>query len=117
MANPNLKNLTQVYGQNSTISGVPAIASGIVACSGNQVLKINSLYISNIVNVSTNLTVDLHDGSSQYYFCKDKPVASGETINLIRTEVPVYVTENQSLRILASSSGALSALVSYERIS
>lgn len=116
MANPNLKNLTQVYGQNSTISGVPTVASGIVACSGNQVLKINSLYISNIVNMSTNLTVDLHDGSSQYYFCKDKPVGSGETINLIRTEVPVYITENQSLRILASSGSALSALVSYERI-
>lgn len=119
MANVNLKSLTSVLGENASIADIPTTASGIVTCSSNQVLKVNSLYVSNIDGAnSATITADLHDGSSVLsYFVKGTSVGAGGAVNIITSETPVYVTEGQSIRLTASASGDLSGFVSYERIS
>lgn len=119
MANVNLKSLTTVLGENASIADIPTTASGIVTCGNNQVLKINSLYVSNIDGVnSATITADLHNGSSVLsHFVKGTSVGAGGTVNIITSETPVYVTEGQSIRLTSSASGDLSGFVSYERIS
>lgn len=118
MANPNLKNLTSVYGLTVGMSGVPTSASGIVTCGSNEVLKINSLYVSNIDGTNTaSVSADLYDGSVVLgYYAKELSLGAGGTVNIITNETSVYLNENQSLRLTASTSGDLSAIVSYERI-
>jgi hypothetical protein len=119
MANVNLKNLTTVLGENASIADIPTSASGIVTCSSNQVLKINSLYVSNIDGTnSATITADIHNGSSVLsHLVKGTSVGAGGTINIVTGETPIYVTEGQSVRLTASASGDLSGFVSYERIS
>ena len=118
MANPNLKNLNNVFGENASISGVPTSPSGILTCQSNQVLKVNSLYISNInTNNSANATIDLYNGTSVLnYFIRATVVGAGGSINIITGGSPVYITEGQTIRISASSNNDLSAFISYERI-
>lgn len=119
MANVNLKSLTTVLGENASIADIPTSASGIVTCQNNQVLKINSLYVSNIDGVNTAaITADVHNGTNVLsYLVKGTSVGAGGTVNIITMETPIYVTEGQSLRLTASASGDLSGFVSYERIS
>jgi len=119
MANVNLKNLTTVLGENANIAEIPTSASGIVTCSSNQVLKINSLYVSNIDGTnSANITVDIHNGSTVLsYLVRNTTIGAGGSINIITAGSPAYVTEGQSVRLTASASGDLSGFVSYERIS
>ncbi|NBP01294.1 MAG: hypothetical protein EBU90_14355 [Proteobacteria bacterium] len=119
MANVNLKSLTTVLGENSSIADIPTTASGIVTCQNNQVLKINSLYVANIDGTnSANITADLHNGTSVLsYLVKNTVIGAGGSINIITAGSPVYITEGQTVRLTSSSSGDLSGFVSYERIS
>lgn len=119
MANVNLKSLTTVLGENASIVDIPTTASGIVSCSSNQVLKINSLYICNVDGTNTaSITADIYTGSSVLsYLTKGTNVGAGGTVNIVTSETPVYVTEGQSIRLTASASGDLSGFISYERIS
>jgi len=119
MANVNLKSLTTVLGENASIVDIPTTASGIVSCSSNQVLKINSLYVSNIDGVNTaSITADIYSGSSVLsYLTKGTNIGAGGTINIVTSETPIYITENQSIRLTSSASGDLSGFISYERIS
>lgn len=119
MANPNLKNLTSVFGENASIADVPITPTSIVTCNNNNLLKVNSLYVSNIDGVnSASVTVDLYSGTSILsYFTRNLNIGSGSTISIITSESPVYLTEGQSLRLTSSASGDLSAIVSYEKIS
>jgi hypothetical protein len=118
MANVNLKTLTNVLGENASIADISTSAGAIVTCNSNQVLKINSLYVSNIDGTnSANITADLHNGTSILsYLVKNTVVGAGGSINIITAGSPVYVTEGQSIRLTASVSGDLSGFVSYERI-
>lgn len=119
MANINLKSLTTVLGENSSIDDIPTSPSGIVTCGSNEVLKINSLYASNIDGVnSATITVDIYDGSAvDSYLVKGLSVGAGGTVNVVTNDAPIYINEGQSVRLTSSASGDLSGFVSYERIS
>jgi hypothetical protein len=118
MANPNLKILSSVFGENANMASVPTTATAIVTCGNNELLKINSLYVSNIdgVNAAT-VTVDIYYGSTVLsYLIKGLTVGAGGTVNVITFDSPLYLTENQSLRLSANVIDDLSAVVSFERI-
>lgn len=119
MANVNLKSLTTVLGENASIADIPTSASGIVSCGSNEVLKINSLYVSNIDGVnSATITADIYDGSAvDSYLVKGLSVGAGGAVTVVTSEAPVYINEGQSVRLTASATGDLAGFVSYERIS
>jgi opacity protein-like surface antigen len=119
MANPNLKNLTSVFGENASLTYASSTPTAIVTCDANQLLKVNSLYATNTSSAGTiNVTVDIHNGSSILsYLIAGLAVGPGGTINIITFDSPLYLTENQSIRVTASANSAISAVTSFERIS
>lgn len=119
MANVNLKSLTTVLGENASITDIPVTPTNIVSCGSNEVLKINSLYVSNIDGVnSATITADIYDGSAvDSYLVKGLSVGAGGTVNVVTNETSIYINEGQSIRLTSSASGDLSGFVSYERIS
>lgn len=119
MANVNLKSLTTVFGENASIADIPTSASGIVTCGSNEVLKVNSLYVSNIdsTNAAT-VTADVYDGSNvNSYLVKGLSVGAGGTVNIVTNETSIYINEGQSIRLTSSASGDIAGFISYERIS
>lgn len=119
MANVNLKSLTTVLGENASIADIPTSPSGIVTCGSNEVIKVNSLYVSNIDGVnSATITVDIYDGSAvDSYLVKGLSVGAGGTVNIVTNETSIYINEGQSIRLTSSASGDLAGFISYERIS
>ena len=117
MANPNIVNVTTIYGksavQNVTTSPTAIVSNG---SSSNTVLKLNALYIANIDGVN-NATVDieLYRSSTSYYIAKTVTVPADASIDVLTESI--YLEEGDSLRLTASAASDLSAVCSYEEIS
>ena len=120
MAAPNLIGATTITGKVSG-QAITTAATAIVsnASSSGKVLKINSLYISNIDGTaSADVTVDVFKGgATAYRLAYLITVPPKSTINVIAKDVSVYLEENDSLRLTASVNGDLEGVCSYEDIS
>lgn len=115
MANPNIVNVTAIYGQTAA-QAVTNSAANIVSNSAasGKVFKINALYISNIISTNANITVDIFRSSVAYRLVKDLIVPTGATVNVL--DKAIYLLEGDALRVTASANSSLEAICSYEEI-
>jgi hypothetical protein len=119
MANPNIVNVTSIFGKTS-IQNVGTSAAVIVenTAGSNKVLKINSLTIANVDGVnSADATVDLFRSSVSYKIANTVAVPADSTLIVISKDTAIYLEEGDSIRCLASAAGDLQAVCSYEEIS
>jgi len=120
MANPNIVNVTTITGKTAgqAITTSPTAIVTNTASSG-KLLKINSLYISNINgSTSADVTVDVYKaGTTAYRLAYLITVPAKSTVTVIAKDIQVYLEESDSLRLTASSSSYLEGVCSYEEIS
>lgn len=117
MANPNIVNVTSIYGKMAT-QVVAATATAIVTNSSGsgKVLKINALYAGNTdASLNYDLTADVYRSSTAYRFACAITVPSKATLDVI--SAPIYLEEGDSLRLTASTASKIEAVCSYEEIS
>jgi hypothetical protein len=123
MANPDLKNLNNVYGIGEGAVNIPTTPTGILVNAGSSgfVYKINSIYVSNIhSSLDADITLDIYDtvsSSIMGYFTKNMNVPNTNSIVPVSQDAPVYLNEGKTLRATASVPSGLSVIVSYEAIS
>lgn len=119
MANPNIVNVSTIYGKTS-VANVSTSAAAIVTNSANSgsIYKINSLVVSNIDGTSTaDITVDLYRSSIAYNLISTVAVPADAAFVAIDKNAPIYLEEGDALRVTASANGDLQAVCSYEDIS
>jgi hypothetical protein len=120
MANPNIVNVTSILGR-TVGAAIGTSASALVSNSAgsNQIFKINSLIISNVDGTNAaDVTVDFFDNqTTALRLVSTVTVPADATLVVISKETAIYLEENDSLRVLASASGDLEAVCSYEIIS
>jgi hypothetical protein len=118
MALPNLNSPTKVEGKNA-VQAVGTSATAIVentAASGKSI-RIVALWVANVDGSSAaDVTADVYDGTTGRKIASTVSVPADATLELIGAR-PLYLKEGDSLRLLASASGDLEAVVSYEEIS
>lgn len=120
MANPNIVNVSSIYGK---VSGNALTTSGIIIVnnpsSSSKIVKVNSLIISNINGSSAaDATVYLlKSGSTTIYLSYTISVPADSTLVVISKDTSIYLEESDAIYALASSNSYLHALVSYEDIS
>lgn len=119
MANPNIVNVSDIRGKTA-VQNVTTSASNIVSnsTSSGKVFKINSLTVANVDGVnSANITVDIFRSSTSYKIANTIAVPADSTLVVISKDTAIYLEEGDSLRCLASATGDLQAVCSYEEIS
>jgi hypothetical protein len=117
MANPNIVNVSEIYGKTA-VQSVTTTATAIVtnAANSNKVIKVNALYISNIDATSNEeITVDIFRAGTAYHITKTVVVPTGATLDVISKAI--YLQEDDALRLTAGSDSKLQAVCSYEEIS
>lgn len=116
MANPNIVQVSNILGKTGVLS-VSTDATAIVEnqASSNTIVKVNTLYISNIDTENRDVTVDLFRSSTAYHIGQNITIPDNATLSLL--ERPLYMEEGDSLRITGSANSALQAVCSYEVIS
>ena len=119
MANPNIVNVTSIYGK-TVGTAINTTATTIItnAAASNKVLKINSLYIANVNGTTAaDITVEIYKNqTTAYRLAYTVSVPADATMVIISKDAGIYLEENDTLRANASSSGFLEAVCSYEDI-
>ena len=118
MVAPNLITASSIVGKTKA-EFVPATLTTILnnPANSSSAYRINVLYVTNIGISDSTVTVDLYRNSISYKIASVIPVPVGNSLVAIAKDTSIYLEENDSLRISASSAGVLQYLISYEIMS
>lgn len=117
MANPNIVQVSSILGKTAFL--VCSTTEGtLVAGVTNKVLKINSIYATNITGASTHdVSVAIKRGGVNYWLSFTISVPGDATLIVVSKDTAVYLEETDSIIALASSASVIHCVVSYEEIS
>jgi hypothetical protein len=124
MANPNIVNVTSIYGNTTYVALSTTSATTLLsnAASSGLVYKVDNIVVSN-VNGSTaaNVTVSVNSaasgGGTAYRLAYQISVPAGASLIVTDKSTAFYLMENQSVVITAGTANYLEAVLSYENIS
>lgn len=118
MANPNIVDVTSIYG-NTGVQSVTTSPTAIVTNSAgsNLVYKINMLSINNVdASNSANVTVDLYRGSTAYNITTNLTIGTSTAFTPIDKTLGLYLLEGDAIRLTANANSRLQAVCSWEEI-
>ena len=117
MANPNIVNVTSIYGKTIGVALDTTTSTQLLACASNKLLKINSIIVSNIDGSSaSDVTISFYDGSSTWHIASTIAVPSDTTLIVLGKDSPIYLEESDQIRGGASSNSDLVCVISYEEL-
>ena len=118
MANPNLVNVTSIYGKVDghalTTDAISASGSAVIVCGADQLYKINSIIVANVDGTSSvdiDVAVSL-SGDARFYLAKTVALPADST--LVGKDSPIYLEEGDELEARASAASDAELVVSYE---
>lgn len=124
MAAPNIVNVATIKGKTAVASLTTTSATQIVsnAVGSNMVLKINSLYVSNVDGVTAaEITINLYSaaalGGTATEIVKTVSVPADATLVVIDKNSSIYLEEDKSIGAIAGTGSDLKVVCSYEEIS
>ena len=118
MTAPNIVNVATILGKTKQAELDTTLTTEILACSTDDVLKINTILIANIdgtnaADVSTFIT---KSGGSPIAIASTISVPADATLNLIDKNSSFYLEEGDNIEAGASANGDLTITISYEEI-
>ena len=118
MANPNIVNVSTIYG-NTGVLAVGTSYANVVQnpASSSTLYKINSLVVTNACTSSLSVTVQLNQAGTNTNLVSSVSIPTGSAVSLIGKDTQIYLLENNSLQINAASASYITAVCSWEQIS
>ena len=130
MANPNIVNVTTIYGTTTyyTPSGTTAVVLLPNAASSGKVLKINQIVAANTTASAANATVSIYSngavaqgsapaGGTAYPVASAISVPANASLICVDKTTAIYLMEGNSISITSGTASALTFSISYEDIS
>lgn len=130
MANPNIVNVTAIYG--TTTYYVPTGTTAVVllanAASSGLVYKINQIVVANTTGSAANATVSIYTngavaqgsapaGGTAYPVVSAVSVPANASLIAVDKTTAIYLQEGTSISITSGTANALTFTISYENIS
>jgi len=119
MANPNIVNVSAIYGQTNGMAVTTSMTALVSnSSSSGKIYKINSLVVSNIDGTNTaDVTVEVYKNqSTSMPLAMTIAVPADASLVVISKDTSVYLNENDSLRLAASVNSDLYAVCSWDEI-
>lgn len=131
MANPNIVNVTAIYGTTTyyTPSGTTAVVLLANAASSGKVYKINNIVASNVNGSSAvNATVSIYtngavaqgsapSGGTAYPIASTISVPANAALIVADKTTGVYLQEGTSITVTSGTASGITYSISYEDIS
>jgi hypothetical protein len=132
MANPNIVNVTSIYGNTAYV--IPASTSVSVAWTYNgtttltgltpasgTVNRVTSIVVSNVTGTAATTTVAVannatYGSGTPYYIAYQISVPPNASVIVTDKTTSFYVTENQSVGVISGTSSALNYTATFEAI-
>ena len=131
MANPNIVNVTTIYG--TTTYYVPTVTTSVVllanAASSSKVFKINQIVIANTTASAANATVVIYNnatvttqgsapsGGTAFPVISTVSVPANASLIAVDKTTAIYLMEGTSIAITSGTANSLTFSISYEDIS
>ena len=118
MANPNLVNVTSIYGNSIYGALTTTVTTDLLTCASNKLIKVNNIIVANI-DGSSAATVTMgiiKSGGSVVLFASTISVPADATLVLIDKNSSIYLEESDILEGGASANGDLTYTISYEEL-
>jgi hypothetical protein len=118
MANPNIVNVTSIYGETAVLSATTANANVVAnPASSGSVYKINSVLASNIdTAIDRSVSVDIVRASNSYAIARNITIPITSTLVLLSKDSSLYLQEGDTIIVSASANAVVQLLCSYEVI-
>ena len=123
MANPNILNVTSIYGKTAYVALSTTDATAIVsnAASSGKVYKINTIIVSNVdgtnaADISINLYSQDDIGGTAYAVVKTISVPADASLVVIDKASAIYLEEDKSIGAIAGAADDLVVICSWEEI-
>ena len=123
MANPNIVNVTTIYGNSSQVALSSTSATSLVsnAASSGKVFKINSIVVANVDGTSAaDITINIYSqaalGGTAYAIASTISVPADATLIVTDKTTSFYLLENQSIGAIAGAANDLVVTASWEEI-
>lgn len=130
MANPNIVNVTTIYGTTTylTPSGTTAVVLLPNAASSGKVFKINQLVVANTTGSAANATVSIYtngavaqgsapSSGTAYPVVSTISVPANASLVAVDKTTAIYLMEGTSITVTSGTASALTYSISYEDIS
>ena len=132
MANPNIVNVTSIYGNSAYV--IPSNTSVSVAWtyngstsltgltpSANTVNRVTSIVVANVTSSAATCTVAISNNATYasgtpYYIAYQVSVPPNASVIVTDKTSSFYVTENQSVGVISGTSSALNYTATFEAI-
>ena len=122
MANPNIVNVTSIYGNTSYLipSTTSATSWTALTPASNTVNKIDNIVASNVTGAVANVTVAINSAAAgagpNYRLVYQVPVPVNASIVVADKSTAFYLGEAQSIVVTVGTASAIELTASYEAI-
>jgi hypothetical protein len=116
MAAPNIVSPTSItLKQLSTTVGTAAIT--LVTCATDRAVKVSTLYAANVQGSNAgDITIRVSDGTATHAVCSTVSVPADASVIVVDRNSPVYLEEGDSVEAIASATGTIEIVGSFEEI-
>jgi hypothetical protein len=122
MANPNIVNVTSIYGNTSYLipSTTGATTWTALTPASGTVNKVNNIVATNVTGSNATVTVSINSaaagGGTAYRLIYQIPVPINASIVVVDKSTAFYLGESQSIVVTVGTSSAIELTASYESI-
>lgn len=123
MANPNIVNVTAIYGNNSLTSLSTTNATAIInnPASSGKVFKVNSIVVANVDgSAAADITINIYSqddlGGTAFPIASTISVPADTTLIVTDKTTTFYLKEDQSVGATAGTASDLVVTASWEEL-
>jgi len=122
MANPNIVNVTSIYGNTTYLvpTGTSATTWTALTPATGTVNKVESIVASNVTGSAAAITVSINSatggGGTAYRIAYQISVPANASLIILDKSTSIYVGEGQSIVATSGTSNAIELTASYEAI-
>jgi hypothetical protein len=122
MANPNIVNVTSIYGNTSYLipSNTSATAWTALTPATSTVNKIDNIVASNVTASAATVTVSVNSatagGGTAYRICYQVSIPANASLVIVDKTTSIYVGETQSVVVTVGTASAIELTAAYEAI-
>lgn len=123
MAAPNIVNVTAIYGENSLVALSTTSMTQLLsnAASSGKVYKVNSIIVANSQgSLTASVTVSIYNqaalGGTAFPIAYTILIPADTSMILVDKSTGIYIKEDQSIGVQATSSNVLTVVASWEEI-
>lgn len=123
MANPNIVNVSAIYGNTTYLTPANTTANVLLAnaAASGTVLKVNQIVASNTTGTAATATVAVNTAAAgsgtSYSIAGAISVPANASLIVVDKTTQLYLLEDKSILVTSGTSSAITYTISYETIS